>query len=71
MSHRARIFAIANPLSLYVRGPLQAYLEQSVEPGTRLPTGGAMPGVVATPDGLLHVATRETKPASPEFVITH
>lgn len=47
-----------------------AYLDEAVEPGTWLPTGETIPGVVTMPGGLFNVHTRQQSPATPKWLST-
>jgi putative DNA primase/helicase len=51
-------------------GAAVAALDDTTEPGTWLPTGETIPGVVATPAGLFQVATRQTTPTTPRMFST-
>lgn len=47
-----------------------AHLAEVTEPGTWLPTGQTLRGVVAMPSGLFNVATRQTTPNTPRMFTT-
>lgn len=51
-------------------GAAVAALDDATEPGTWLPTGETIPGVVSTPTGLFKVTTRQTSPATPRMFTT-
>lgn len=59
---------VGNVLDAY--GAAVALLGQDVEPGTWLPTGQTLPGVVATTAGLFNVVTRATTGATPKWFTT-
>lgn len=59
---------VTNVLDAY--GSAVAMLTKEVRDGTWLPTGEVIPGVVATPDGLFQVSTRQTSPATPKWFTT-